>query len=207
LAVANNGSSTVSVIQNTSTRASITFAEKVDFTTGLNPSAVVLGDMDGDGKTDLIAANYTSTSVSVIRSTANVSSLSFSPSIDFATGGNPYSVVLGDLDGDGKPDLALANNTSNRISVLRNADLPPTIISFSPLSAKPGESVTLTGTNFNANPTKNVVFFGATRGTVTAATTTSVTVTVPTGATYALITLLNTGTSLPAYSSNNFTPL
>jgi hypothetical protein len=83
---------------------------------------------------------------------------------------------------------------------------PPTISSFSPISAKPGDAVTLTGTNFNTTPANNIVFFGATRATVTAATATSVTVTVPTGATYAPITLLNTGTSLAAYSLSNFTP-
>lgn len=85
----------------------------------------------------------------------------------------------------------------------------PPITSFSPIGAKPGDEVTLTGTNFNTATTENAVFFGATRARVTAATTTSVTVTVPTRDTYAPITpitLLNSGTSLVAYSLGNFTP-
>ena len=69
----------------------------------------------------------------------------------------------------------------------------PVITSFTPLSAKPGNAVTLSGTNFNVTPGNNIVFFGATRATVTAASAISVTVTVPSGATYAPITLLNTG--------------
>ncbi|MCU0322272.1 MAG: IPT/TIG domain-containing protein, partial [Chitinophagaceae bacterium] len=60
----------------------------------------------------------------------------------------------------------------------------PTITSFSPLQAKPGDVVTITGTNFNTTTTNNIVFFGATKATVTAATATSLTVTVPLGATY-----------------------
>jgi hypothetical protein len=82
----------------------------------------------------------------------------------------------------------------------------PTITSFSPVSAKPGTTVTLTGTNFNTTATNNIVFFGATRASVTSASATSVTVTVPSGATYAPITLLNTANRLAAYSLSNFTP-
>ena len=55
----------------------------------------------------------------------------------------------------------------------------PVITSFTPLSTKPGDVVTLTGTNFNATLSNNIVFFGATRATVTAASAMSVTVTVP----------------------------
>ena len=80
----------------------------------------------------------------------------------------------------------------------------PTITSFTPISAKPGDGVTLTGTNFSATATENIVFFGATKATVTAATANSLTVTVPTGATYAPITVLNTGTTLAVYSSAKF---
>ena len=82
----------------------------------------------------------------------------------------------------------------------------PVITSFTPLSAKPGDAVTLTGTNFNVTPGNNIVFFGATRASVTAASAMSVTVTVPSGATYAPITLLNTASSLAASSIRNFTP-
>ena len=60
----------------------------------------------------------------------------------------------------------------------------PTITGFSPVSAKPGDVVTLTGTNFGATPGNNIVFFGATRATVTVASAISVTVTVPSGASH-----------------------
>ncbi|MFC5282753.1 T9SS type A sorting domain-containing protein [Pedobacter alpinus] len=83
----------------------------------------------------------------------------------------------------------------------------PTITSFSPLNGKPGDVVTITGTNFNTTTTNNVVFFGATRATVTAATATSLSVTVPIGATYAPITLLNTTNNLAAQSLSNFNPI
>src|SRR5665213_1862259 len=80
----------------------------------------------------------------------------------------------------------------------------PTITSFSPASGPVGTPVTITGTNFNATKTSNIVFFGATMATVTAATTTSLTVTVPTGATYQPISVLNGTTALIGYSASPF---
>src|SRR6266705_3213473 len=42
----------------------------------------------------------------------------FGAKTDFATGTNPYSLAIGDLNGDAKPDLAVANLNSNTVSVL-----------------------------------------------------------------------------------------
>jgi len=215
LAVANSGALTVSVFRNTSTSGSITaasFAAKVDFTTGQGPCSVAIGDLDGDGKPDLAVANLGVNTVSILRNTSSSGSItvgSFAAKVDFATGNVPYSVVIGDLDGDGKPDLALANSSSNTVSVLRNSPVfpPPTVTSFSPSSGPVGTSVTITGTFFNTTTTNNIVFFGPVKATVTAATATSLTVTVPTGASYAPITVLNTGTTLAAYSNASFSPI
>ena len=63
-------------------------------------------------------------------------------------------------------------------------DAPPTISSFTPTSGAVGATVTIAGTNFNTTPANNAVYFGATKATVSAATTTSLTVTVPAGANY-----------------------
>src|SRR5205809_580091 len=38
--------------------------------------------------------------------------------LDFATGAGPYWAAIGDLNGDGKPDLAVANYNANTVSVL-----------------------------------------------------------------------------------------
>lgn len=39
---------------------------------------------------------------------------------EYATGAGPYSIAIGDLNGDGKQDLATANLDANTVSVLLN---------------------------------------------------------------------------------------
>ena len=126
LAVTNVNSNTVSVFRNTSTTGLITsgsFAAKVDFTTGYWPRDVAIGDLDGDGKPDLAVTNVNSNTVSLFRNTStsgSITSGSFAAKVDFTTGSGPDGVAIGDLDGDGKPDLAVTNEGSNTVSVLRN---------------------------------------------------------------------------------------
>jgi hypothetical protein len=79
----------------------------------------------------------------------------------------------------------------------------PTITNFSPTSGVVGTTVTITGTNFNATTSQNVVFFGASKATVTAASTTSLTVTVPTGATFQPITVLTGTYTLKWYKASD----
>jgi len=48
--------------------------------------------------------------------------VSFGAATDFTVGPGPYSVAIGDLNGDGKPDLAVANsNGSGTVSILLGA--------------------------------------------------------------------------------------
>ncbi|MBS9463005.1 BspA family leucine-rich repeat surface protein, partial [Flagellimonas sp. 389] len=58
----------------------------------------------------------------------------------------------------------------------------PTISSFTPSSGPVGTAVTINGTNFSTTPASNTVKIGATTATVSAATTTKLTVSVPQGA-------------------------
>ena len=68
---------------------------------------------------------------------------------------------------------------------------PPTITSFAPTSGVVGSSVTITGTGFSATAANNIVYFGSVKATVTAASTTSLTVTVPKSSVYAPITVIS----------------
>lgn len=74
----------------------------------------------------------------------------------------------------------------------------PTITSFTPTSGVFEETVTITGTNFSTTPAANTVRFNGELATVSASTTTTITTTVPVGATTGKITVRvgsNTATS------------
>jgi sugar lactone lactonase YvrE len=79
----------------------------------------------------------------------------------------------------------------------------PTLTGFSPTSGAIGTAVTLTGTNFSTTLLDNTVKFNGTASTVSAATSTSLTVSVPAGATRGKISVEVANQT--ATSSNDFT--
>jgi hypothetical protein len=81
-------------------------------------SAVVLADFDGDGKLDAAVVNTGDASSNT--DTGNVSVLigngdgSFKPPVNYSAGSlRPFSLVTGDFNGDGKPDLAISTSQTN----------------------------------------------------------------------------------------------
>ena len=91
------------------------------------------------------------------------------------------------------------------ITILRNyTNTTPTITALDTYSGAVGSTVIVSGTNFSATAGNNKVFFGATQALVSAATTTSLTVTVPAGATYQPVTVTNSENTHTAYSPKPF---
>src|SRR5277367_1629671 len=128
LIVANINSNTVSVLLNTTAPGASTpsFATQQPFATGSEPDSVTVADINGDGKPDLIVANQGGNTVSVLLNTTapGATTPSFATQQTFATGSVPFSVTAADVNGDGKPDLIVANAVSNTVSVLLNTTAP-----------------------------------------------------------------------------------
>ncbi|MEM7754395.1 MAG: VCBS repeat-containing protein [Planctomycetota bacterium] len=78
---------------------------------GVDPTGLDTGDVDGDGRADLLTTNTASGTVSIARSIPSSSPISFDTAVSFATddaeGSEPVSGVWSDLDGDGDLDIAL----------------------------------------------------------------------------------------------------
>lgn len=73
------------------------------------------GDLDGDGHLDLITANTSAESVSVLM---NDGKGNFTPAAHLRVGIGPRTVMAADLDGDGMVDLAAANGRTMAVSLL-----------------------------------------------------------------------------------------
>jgi hypothetical protein len=132
VAVANFGSGTISVFKNLSSVGAIDFAPKIDLTADYGIHSVEIGDLDGDGKPELVAANHQNDTTSVLRNISPpgiISQDSFAPKVDFAGGGK--TIAIGDLDGDGKPDLVVGSWRIGRLSIFRNTSAPGSFTSNS----------------------------------------------------------------------------
>ena len=133
MTVANSYDNTISIYRNISTNGTLTassFAAPVVLATLGSPYGLVVADVDGDGKPDVIVTESSDNRVSIFRNISSSGSLvagSFAPRVDFATGATPQGLAVQDLDGDGKPDLLVANTSDGTVSILRNTGLTGTL--------------------------------------------------------------------------------
>jgi hypothetical protein len=119
LVVVNSQGNTMSVLLG---NGDGTFQPKTDYATGTEPFGVAVGDFNGDGKLDVAVANYLGTptgtgSLSIFLGNGDGT---FGPRTDITLALHPAALTVGDFNGDGHADLAVAtqNATTDDMTML-----------------------------------------------------------------------------------------
>ena len=86
---------------------------------GSDPEGIAIGDVNSDGKLDLVSANQGDNSITVLLGNGDGT---FQPGSTFPTGPSPHGIVIVDLNNDGQQDVATADQSQpGKVSVLLNA--------------------------------------------------------------------------------------
>lgn len=105
LAVSNQGDGTVSVLLG---NGDGTFQPQVTYPVGVQPVGIAIADLNGDGIPDITVGNTGQASLTqgVLLGKGDGT---FQPQVTFPAGNFPYGVTTGDFNGDGIPDVVVAN--------------------------------------------------------------------------------------------------
>jgi FG-GAP-like repeat len=99
---------------------------KQAYPAGDYPNGVAIADLNGDGIPDVVAADYyaplsTGTWSSTVAVLLGTGGGALAPAVLYDTGTNSNAVAIGDLDGDGKLDLAVSAFLDRSVRILRGA--------------------------------------------------------------------------------------
>jgi hypothetical protein len=114
------GYSGIGIFLNTSTPGHLSFKQRVDFYTPTYGIGLASHDLTGDSLPEIVYCNYPGNTLSFLINTSSPGSLSFDSIPSATVGSYPEGTAIGDLDGDGKPDVVVSNSQDSSIYVLRN---------------------------------------------------------------------------------------
>lgn len=209
------------LVDQTGTITTTSFDPQISFTTGDGPSSLAFFDLNGGGSPDIAITQSGNNVVLLFENkstpgTLNSSSLISRGALTAPT--NASSVLVTDFNNDGGVDIASGSSnlgfairffrspasSKNDSSIVTNTI--PVISSFTPSAARAGETIQITGSGFDTSISKNIIWFGASKGNIISVSNTNILVTVPASASHGPISLTTINNSTVT-SKNPFTPL
>jgi hypothetical protein len=105
-----------------------TFGGIVNYTSSsAPPSGLAVGDLTGTGSHDMVVANLNAGTLAVFMETSPTSgAFNAATNITLPAGSQPNDVQIADINGDGLPDLIVADNTGRVLYLLQNPASPGT---------------------------------------------------------------------------------
>ncbi|MEQ6121312.1 FG-GAP-like repeat-containing protein [Reichenbachiella sp. MALMAid0571] len=149
-------SNKVVVLENTTTAvgATVALSLKTTITSGISqPWGLDLGDLDGDGNIDIATASTSGSNIVQIIAGNSSSDFTFFGVVNRNATSNSRNIKIGDLNGDGKPDLAFTHKVnsglSGQLGIFMNRNC--VIAEITPS----GDTEICTGQNLNLEATKS----------------------------------------------------
>ncbi len=155
LVVANSLGHSISILRVTNLSA-LTFAKKTDVSVGFFPVYLAAGDLDGDGKTDVVVSKPSYHNLTVMRNTT-AAALSFAIDDVLVPGQGPAKPEVALVDNDTKADIVVPCSLSATVAMYKNTSVSGDI-QFANIASTPAplNPVSMVVDDFNGNGVKDL---------------------------------------------------
>jgi len=133
VATSNDNSTNISVFLNSSTPGVVSFTKSA-WAPGVGTLHVTSGDLNGDGKPEIVATEKNGSRVYIFKNSSTPGTISFTPQNITISGAKVSQVKIVDVDLNGKADMVVTDQSSGRAFVVPNQSTLATIQFGSPVA-------------------------------------------------------------------------